>query len=328
MRVFFGFDTAVAYWRGFVGSDDVLPNPVRTPLVAPGLPQVRRVEEALCELGLGSSGRAHVLASEIVRRQEGSAFRSHAWGREYPAGSFVKTGRDVLVESPELSFVRIAGAYPIARTIEYGRELCGGYALSQTDAGFRDRPAVTTPDRLRRYVQRADGMPGVKTARRACKYVVGGSASPMETIVYLLLCLPCALGGYGLPAPVMNARVVLEKGVARYDSTRRVVGRRYRVCDLYWPSAHVAIEYDGFRYHATKERLRADAVRRNELEERGEMVLTVTGGQVEGWRAMEVVAGQVARRVGHRLRDRALGTPPQRVELRKMLLSYAIEGRG
>ena len=117
MRVFFGFDTAVAYWRGFVGSDDVLPNPVRAPLVAPGLPQVRRVEEALCELGLGSSGRAHVLTSEIVRRQEGSAFRSHAWGREYPAGSFVKTGRDVFVESPELSFVRIAGAYPIARTI-------------------------------------------------------------------------------------------------------------------------------------------------------------------------------------------------------------------
>ena len=57
-------------------------------------------------------------------------------------------------------------------------------------------------------------------------------------------------------------------------------------------------------------------------------VLTVTSGQFESWRAMEVVAGQVARRVGHRLRDRVLGTPPQRVELRKMLLSYAIESKG
>ncbi len=328
MRVFFGFDTAVAYWRDFVSSEDVLPNPVRIPLAAPELPQVRHVEEALCELGLGLSGRAHVLTNEVVRRQEGAAFKSHAWGREYPPGSFVKAGHDMLVESPELSFVRISGAYPMARAIEYGCELCGGYALAQTDAGFRERPAVTTPDRLRRYVQRAGGMPGVKAARRACRYVVGGSASPMETTVYLLLCLPCALGGYGLPAPVMNARVVLEKGVARYDSTCRAVGRRYRVCDLYWPCAHVAIEYDSFRHHATKERLRADAVRRNELEERGEMVLTVTSGQVESWRAMEVVAGQVARRVGHRLRDRVLGTPPQRVELRKMLLSYAIESKG
>lgn len=325
MRVFFGFDTAVAYWRSVDCRDGAQSIPVRTPLVLPGLPQGQYVDKALSELGLESLDGAHVLTSEVLRHKEGAAFKNHAWSREYPPGSFVKAGQDVFVESPELSFVRMASAYPIARAVEYGCELCGRYALSQTEAGFVERAAVTTPDRLRRYVQRACGMPGVKAARRACKYVVGGSASPMETVVYLLLCLPCVLGGYGLPAPAMNARVVLEKGVARYDPTCRLIGRRYRVCDLYWPSARVAVEYDGLRYHATKERLRADAVRRNELEERGETVVTVTSGQVESWRAMEVVAGQVARHVGHRLRARVLGTPQQRVELRKMLLSYAIE---
>ncbi len=197
MRVFFGFDTAVAYWRSFEGSDGALPASVRTPLVLPGLPQGQCVDKALSELGLEPLDGAHILTSEVLRHKEGAAFKNHAWGREYPPGSFVKAGYDVFVESPELSFVRMASAYPIARAVEYGCELCGRYALSRTEAGFVECPAVTTPERLRRYVQRADGLPG-----------------------------------------------------------------------------------------------------------------------------------QVARHVGHRLRDRVLGTPLQRVELRKMLLSYVIERAG
>ena len=52
---------------------------------------------------------------------------------------------------------------------------------------------------------------GKAKAKRALKYVIDGSLSPMETMVYMLLCLPVMLGGYGLPKPEMNSIIELDE---------------------------------------------------------------------------------------------------------------------
>lgn len=353
MEVVFTHETALAYWRRYGSPCSLMPQPSRRVLLPEHAPSVDLIEQCARALCIAPASELHVLARKPSNRAMPCYVVGHSSAVQFPSGSFVKAGDEVFIESPELSFVRAASAMPLARAIEYGCELCGAYAMAPwSERGFRDRAAVSTPARLRAFVLRAGGMKGAKRAQRAARYVVDGSASPMETVLYLLLCLPWNLGGYNIPKPVMNARVYLNKATCRYGGAHRPdratsgphgefvdsvddehaygwarkVGKRYRVCDLYWPDAHLAVEYDSSDYHALRSRISSDAVRRNELEERGEMVITVTFGQVKNPEAMEVVARQVSKRLGRQLRCKSKSAPGARDCLRKVLIGHLLQG--
>ena len=119
---------------------------------------------------------------------------------------------------------------------------------------------------------------------RAVRYAVDGSASPMETALALMLCLPKTAGGYGLPKPQMNRVLPLDAETGRV-----------RVADLFWPEAKVAVEYDSDAFHAEKEKLRRDALRRNQLESQSVTVLTATAEHLSSLAALDELAGQIAR---------------------------------
>lgn len=346
-EMIFSHDSAVAYWRHFGSIHSAPPVHARSAGIPETFCSVDRAVRMARVFGIPAQEGVHVLASRRVASCGSiSPLVCHASNIQYPPGSFVELSKGIYVDSPELSFVRMAKVLPVSAAIAYGCELCGTYAKAGLEAGFRARAAVTNARRLESYVERADGIAGVKAARYAVRHVVDGAASPMEAVVYLLLCLPWSKGGYSVPKPVMNARVVLGKSSCRYGGpfdfgkcgSRRgfvddeallpfgaqgaVNMERYRVCDLYWPEAHLAVEYDGLLYHASRERLGADAVRRNELETRGEMVVTVTIEQVRSLQRMEDVARQVLRRLGMRMRMEKSGSTSQRMLLRKTLLAF------
>lgn len=104
------------------------------------------------------------------------------------------------------SFLQMAESFPLETLVVAGMELCGRYAVSREGA-ISSRCPLTSASRLRRFVGQAEGMRGVKKARRALRFVMDDSASPMETSLALLLSMPRSLGGYGLPRPVMNLRI-------------------------------------------------------------------------------------------------------------------------
>ena len=117
---------------------------------------------------------------------------------------------------------------PLVKVVEMGYELCGSFALSPSNSrGFCTHEAPTTAESLRRYMAKSDGISGAKRARRALDYLTDGAASPMETVLVMLLCLPTSLGGYGLALPRLNYGIEASAGGG--SSLRRV---RYR-CDLY-----------------------------------------------------------------------------------------------
>jgi len=163
-------------------------------------------------------------------------------------------------------------------------------------SGFYSRPQLTSVSKLSAFVDRMEGADGVKNARKALNYIADGSASPMETILVMLMILPYRLGGYGLPVPELNSRITPVKEIRSNSS------KSFYSCDLLWRDANLAVEYDSNQYHTGAERIASDSKRRNVLNAIGITVYTVTSKQIYSYKELEKVAKLLAIRLGKRLR--------------------------
>lgn len=187
--------------------------------------------------------------------------------------------------------------------------------------GFRFRPQpLTSVARIARYLDKCDGMRGVKRARRAVRYLVDGAASPMEASLAARLALPNVLGGYNLPKMEMNRAVVVPDGVGARP------GKSYRVCDLLWPRQRVAVEYDSTAYHANAARMARDSARRGELKYAGIDVLTITAPQFFDFAAFDGQVRMLEKLLGHRRASRAKDVERRRRELHRRIVSYVQNG--
>jgi len=276
----------------------------------------------------------HVLLDRQTGRREPAQVRQHVCSLDLPAGSFVELGGGLWVCSPELVFLQMASSLSLIELILLGFELCGTYSLLPHEEeqghasprmddldvsdprrrGFNNRPPLTSVERIKAFLARTPGMKGGVKAARALRYVIDGSASPMESKLAMLLTLPYGLGGFGFPQPALNHRIV----PTRYD--RRGAGQRHYVCDLYWPERGVAVEYDSDLAHATSERLAADAVRRNALALLGVTSYTVGRKQINDAREMNRIAFILARALGRRLRPPKKSFSARQYVLRRTLL--------
>jgi len=264
------------------------------------------------------------------------------WTRMYngpiPNWSFVEIGDGLTVCAPPLCFFQMAGELPLIKLIELGFELCGSYslatglgqaqapadepetapksALADVDRNIYGHARMTSVKALKAYIAHMEGVSGYKNASRALQYIVDGSASPMETILVMFLTLPHMLGGYGLPAPELNWRI--DTG----SVGKRGLSKPYYVCDLFWPQANLAVEYDSDFYHTGADRIASDSTRRNALSALGIFPLTVTSRQLQNANEFANVAEQIAKRLGKRLRYDGRQFSIARRELRKVLLPY------
>ena len=206
-----------------------------------------------------------VLVNDKNAMRTSSYVLSHRWGH-LPVGSCAKIAQALYVSAPEACFLQLASSVDLVELIKIGCELCGAYAVANDEVDLVDLHPRTSAEKLRRYLDRASGLAGVKTARRAASFVVDGSASPMETSIALLLTLPTSLGGFGFPRPSMNHEV-------------QVKGRKYR-CDLCWPTQRFALEYDSDSHHSSQYKLNVDSARRTQLELAGFHVVSISKMQV------------------------------------------------
>lgn len=237
-----------------------LPRHDGTPLPPAGK-TTRADVDGLASFGLGYLAKpVHLLVPSSECRIRCADARCHVRSGPFPARSFLPIDEGTFSSSPELAFVQMAEVLDCPRLVKLGDELCGIYGIETVGIVDFDRTSpFTTVKRLGRFLLKAECMPGLVKARKAVRHIAPGSASPMETAIVLLLCLPPRLGGYGLPRPVMNGRASLKKQACRKPSDRR-----YR-CDLLWPAADIAVEYDSFLHHGSRAKMADDARRRNDL---------------------------------------------------------------
>lgn len=235
----------------------------------------------------------HVLvSSDAVRRKSREAI-SHVESAELPSRSILDSMNGFSVCSPELCFVQMATLWELPKLVELGFELCGTYDLSNGE--HRRCAPLTSVDKLSAYVASLGTVRGKRRAAAALRHVADGSASARETILTMQLTLPYRMGGYGLQMPLLNHRIDLGK------RERRIAGRNYLVCDLFWPTARLDVEYDGGD-HADPERMQKDSMRRDALVSMGITVITVTKWQLEDGGEMNAIAHAIAERIGKRLR--------------------------
>ena len=127
---------------------------------------------------------------------------------------------------------------------------------------------------------------GARLARVAASYARIGVDSPMETRLRMLLLLA------GLPEPVVNHEI------------RDDVGNLIRRYDLSYPSARLAIEYDGRLHIDRVERWESDLDRREASDDDGWRMLVVTS------RGVYANPEQTVERVWRLLQSRRVpGTP-------------------
>jgi hypothetical protein len=188
------------------------------------------------------------------------------------------------IASPELTFLQLAGSLSVTELILLGLEMCGS------------THNLTTSDNLIRMLEKLAGHHGVNMAKRAASYIADGSESVMESITYMLLCLPRSLGGFGLPEALLNHTVPI-KGKAGKATSKKL----FR-CDLYWPDAQVAVEYDSTLHHSAQTRITEDAVRRDVLANQSVTVMTLTWPLLRNRIAMERFVVLLAGQLGYRLR--------------------------
>ena len=251
-----------------------------------------------------------LLFSSETNRTQAKDVRAHRTSRPLPEGSLVRVSAHVVVASPELTFVQMSRILPFGKLIHVGCELCGSYALVGPEGKPQERPPLTDLGSLRAFAEYCL-KDASAPARRALRYVLNGSASPKETELMLLLCLPGNLGGYGLPAPIMNLPFTLSaEAHAVYSSDPRL--------DLAWPVRNLDVEYDGEDSHTGAAHARGVA-RTMALRLDGVEVLVVAKQQLYNETAFEQVAVEIARKLDVRLRTRSAGAAAARRQLRREL---------
>jgi hypothetical protein len=181
----------------------------------------------------------------------------------------------VRVASPELTFLLMARCRGIQELSVIGCYLCGSFSILDEGTGYAGvRDPVTTPADIAAFLDCMAGACGIKRARRALRYVVPNTASPIETLLALTSSLPPMLGGRTMPRVSANQRILVPERLQNLMSADELFG------DLYFESVKGDIEYDSYDYHTGRYRLDHTSTRRNVIEAAGIRVVSATWGQI------------------------------------------------
>lgn len=251
----------------------------RVPDVAPTATELRDVRRAVGPRLPESEGQTPPI-DVLVTRDEGrrvlQGARCHVCTTMLPSGSIQPAGLrgyDILVASPELTFIQIAATEDIRVAAYVGTALCASYRIDEFSVSGLTRRAepetsLTSVKRIAAFLRRAKGVYGVDAARRALKYVRDGALSPPEGGISLLAMLPCRLGGFGWRDVRLNVGVrVFERLGA--DGARRYAAR-YPDVVIVGKAADggrrvVGIDYDPEVTHGGEARRRSDVRRSNQI---------------------------------------------------------------
>ena len=277
----------------------------------------------LAHIPKGLSYPVDIIVCSKNARRKSKLVKQHVYTRQLPDWCFIRINDKVAVSAPALCFFQMASELPLIKLIELGFEFCGTYSRHENRADKESDPAsktiyghqlLTNVKTLKAFSNLMVGVSGNKRTCRALRYIANGSASPMETILFMLLTLPYKLGGYGLRGAELNRRIDLRK------AARQRSGKSYYVCDIFWAEANLAIEYDSNMYHTGADRIADDSKKRIELEAYGITVVTVTSIQIRSIKDFEALAKLVARKLGKQLQYKNPRFLIAHRELRDMLL--------
>ena len=261
----------------------------------------------------------HIMVPSLEKRRNSQLKVCHVWSGALPRSSFVKIGKDLYASSPAFCFLQLASRLPLLDLIQLGNEFCGAYMPYEfDDSGIVRCPPLTDKASIGNLLNRLPDRRGIKAAMRALKYIVDNSASPKETGLEMLLCLPPSLGGYGIPVPEMNSCVDMAHAVQFPWDSDLCLG------DLTWPEKRLVVDYNGEESHKGIERKERDDLRRNRLLSAGFKVIDAFKQHLSDPTWTDVLVGQVMRGLGRHVdrRQRTDRWACRSAALRKLVSSH------
>jgi hypothetical protein len=203
-----------------------------------------------------------------------------------PPGSVLERG-GLKVASPELVFLQMGETLDTLALVLLGLQMCGHPVGVPAEA-------ISSKQKLEAFVGAAQGRRGHRNAAQALRYVADGSASVMESLLYMTLTLPSLWGGYGLGGAEFNRAILLgTEGVKRLGNARCYA-------DLYYEKENLAVEYQSFAHHGTPVAQGWDMARAAALELQGIEVMQLSTYQFYDAEHTRVFAHNLAKRLGRR----------------------------
>lgn len=203
-----------------------------------------------------------------------------------PNAIILRNGK--MVASPELMFLECASKLSIHRLILLGLQLC-------SHEPGKPYKSITTKERLEAFLANTSGHRGQRKALRAVKYVKNGSASIMESMMYMILTLPHALGGYGLDGADFNYKVDIK------EEAKRSIGKNRCYLDLYYKQARLGIEYDSYAHHRSPLEQGNDNMRSAAIARQGIEIMKMNTIQLYNKESCRLFAKNLAARLKRRI---------------------------
>jgi len=251
------------------------------------------------------SGAADITVAKYNTRFRINGKKVHSTEFILPPGAII-TRDGKKIATPELLFLELASKLSIHRLILLGLQLC-------SHPPGLPSAAITTKKKIDLFIAKTKGFKGQRKALKAMKYVRNGSASIMESLTYMILELPHALGGFGLNGAVFNHEIKL-KGEARIT-----LGQDRCFVDLYYKEAKLGVEYESFTYHNSPTEQGKDAIRSNALKRKGINMMHLNTIQLYDRSACRDFAINLAKNLGRRIQIRTKKFDEMHTLLRELL---------
>ena len=233
----------------------------------------------------------HVLAAKGGTYRQVPGRVIHRASLPLPAESLVGIEDGLMVSSPEHLYLQAACKLDALDLVWLASELCSVFSMHPTGAGgiLPARP-LTTLKKLTSYLEAAcaAGVYGAKKALTCVPHAVECAASRREIACALRMSLPRSWGGRGIPKPVLNYGMSVDKRLASAHGWNRVS------LDMAWPDARLALEYDSDSYHLDSRRRARDNDKRAVLGLMGWQVVPFSTRQFDSI----VMSDDVFRRIG------------------------------
>ena len=123
----------------------------------------------------------HVTVPDAGSRRFLKDYVYHVQPKDLPKNSFVKVNSVLSVSSPELCFLQAAlSIKSLPKLVCFANDLCAIYVKdNSTQFQQHQREAITSTAQIRHFLEHISGVHGIKLARKAIKYSVDRSNSPI-----------------------------------------------------------------------------------------------------------------------------------------------------
>lgn len=267
--------------------------------------QALKIREEMIGRGLSQAVPAELVYAGAISRTGNRFVLTRQWNGFVCAGSLCMMG-DELVCSPEFCFLQVCGSMRsvvgtsierwqyLILLVELGCELCGRYSKAVGKRGFKNRSvSLCTTAGMWVFLGRMSFERGARSAHEALRWVLDGLRSPMETVLYIMLCVPQQWGGLAFARPYANYELPVPEHL--WGKT----GKRTIIPDLFWPEANLAIEYDSDDEHTGRDH--EDQERQELAQDMGLKVITFRNSDMANLSRFNAKARSVAAYLGREL---------------------------